>query len=465
MLFSYACWLFAYLAGMAVLWALGIEAIYGHPTPFHVLFRPIFDAWAAPVLLRELREPLLAMLVFGVFLTLALLGARQAGWFSKPLSRRAVGWMLVGAIVFLVLFSSGVAMFRGGVKGITDAYDRQTYEYIGDIGKGRTIAGLFRDYNRIHPYLSMHAKVHPPGPIALLWLLSFLTGGANPLPLSIATIFVGALGLIPLYYWARDLTNPRTALTCCFLYACIPSIVLFTATSADILFTPFTLTTLFLFGRALERPSMAYALGAGAGYAIMSLLSFSLLGFGAYFAFIALWRLYTKRQWRAAIQTAACMLAAFIVVHALFRWWTGFDYIACFHLAREQFITDQLNLDIATPRYAAIWFRLLNPLCWLYFAGIPVSLLFFSQLRKPESSIKGLFLVFLLTLIALNFLYLARGEGERSALYIFPLLALPAAHGLDRLGEKAGSYAPLAAVCAFLAFQCMLTEALFYSYW
>jgi len=40
----------------------------------------------------------------------------------------------------------------------------------------------------------------PAGPIALLWLLSFLVG-RDPLPLSLATMFFGALGVWPLYLW------------------------------------------------------------------------------------------------------------------------------------------------------------------------------------------------------------------------------------------------------------------------
>ena len=51
----------------------------------------------------------------------------------------------------------------------------------------------------------------------------------------------------------------------------------------------------------------------------------------------------------------------------------------------------------------------LNPACWFFFAGIPVSLLFLHRLRYPEPDTRALFLIFAMTLVMLNLLYLARG--------------------------------------------------------
>lgn len=523
----YTRWTIWYFLGMLLFGIVGIEAIYRAPTPFYAALYPAFKVVDVPLaavtaitaaffLGRRLLFPnrpwsVLRALFHGIILVFlaaltVLAGAARAyehvatprqilasdwslirwhwlaiatftgaivalgkflaraHWFDAPLSPRATKRLIAAMVLFAFAFSGAIAMLRNGPDGISNAYSRYQAEYIGDIGKTATIHDFFHDYVKIHPYLSMHARVHPPGPVVLLWILSWGVG-QGPMPLSLATMFFGSLGIIPLFLWARDLTNPRIALTCCLVYVLIPSIVLFTATSADILFTPFTLFTLWAFGRAIERCSIRYALAAGALYAADSLISFSLIGLGAYFAFYGLWKLARSERRRAVFQTAIVMVLAFLAVHAAVWLWSGFNMIACFRVSQAQFYSDQAALDAAAPRYPFWIWKLLNPLCWLYFAGIPVSVLFFSRLRRPQPSARPLFIVFTLTFVALDFLYLARGEGERSAMYVFPFLALPAAHLLDEFGARVRSLGPLLATLAFLAFQCWLTESYFYTYW
>jgi len=408
--------------------------------------------------------------VFAVFFVGVMITLKHLRIFEMDPSPKATRWFLVGLVAFAVLFPCAIAMLRDGAHGITQAYERQTYEYVGDIGVTRTIQKLFGEYLKVHEYLSMHAKVHPPGPIALLWILSFVAG-REALGLSLATIFVGALGVIPMYYWAADVAGKRAGLTAAMMYTLAPTIVLFTATSADILFMPFVLTTLFLFWRAIERGAenrmhaALYAIAAGAAYAACSLLSFSLMSLGAFFAFVGLWRLMDRRYRISVILTAVVMLAGFLLIHGIVHWWSGYDTIAVFNACREQFHLDQANLDDVTPRFPGWTYKLLNPACWFYFAGIPVSILFLRKLFSRDIGSRAMMIVFALTLVALDMLYLARGEGERSAMYIVPFVILPAACMLDDIGRRARSLAPLAVTLGFLAFQCWITESLFYTFW
>jgi len=194
-------------------------------------------------------------------------------------------------------------------------------------------------------------------------------------------------------------------------------------------------------------------------------LSFSLLSLGAFFAFVGLWRLMDRRYRVSVIQTAVVMVAGFLLIHGLVRWWSGYDTIAVFNACRDQFNTDQLHLDEMTPRFPAWTYKFWNPACWFYFAGIPASVLFIRKLFQREAGGKGFVIVFALTLVALDLLYLARGEGERSSMYIVPFVILPAACLLDEVGHRARSLAPLAATLGFLAFQCWVTESLFYTFW
>ncbi len=488
-----------YFLAMLLLWVLGFESIYGHPTPFYALYSPAFDTLFVPGFAGGLMA--IAWAVFtrrswAVFATIGVLmlllaaltrpnleQLRALGWHLPALalfvaafavSRRGVGILdpsnlsarrfLAAVLGFSFLFCCAVAMLRHGFTGIAQAYQREAYEYVGDIGKAPSIPQLFTRYLAIMPYLSLHARAAPPGPIAVLWLLSYIVG-RSAMALSLATIAVGVSGVVPLYYWARDLTSERIARTCCLVYVLLPSIVLFTATCAEALFLPFTLGTLFCFDRAIRRNHPGYAVAAGVGFACMSLLKFTLIGVGAYFAFTGIWLLCRRETRMNVLRTAAIMGASCLAVHLALRWTTGFDVIACFRTARIHFDMDQAKLDQVTPRLAAWVYRFLNPFCWFYFAGIPVSLLFLWRLLRPEPHTRALFIVFALTLFLLNLLYLGRGEGERSALYLFPFLALPAAHLLDELCARARSAVPIAATLAFLAFQCWLTEAYFYTYW
>ena len=77
----------------------------------------------------------------------------------------------------------------------------------------------------------------------------------------------------------------------------------------------------------------------------------------------------------------------------------------------------------------------------------------------------GLFVVFALTLLALDILYTARGEGERSAMYVLPFVAIPAVHRLDEIGVESRSHVPFLATVLFLGFQCWFVEVVFYTYW
>ena len=520
----YTRWLIWYLIPFLALWLLGIESLYSHPTPFYAQFHLNFGNRIAGTTLlavllltygpvRKLANPgyapssrwpgriraaiaafllacaailcflpgstpveralsawatlrwqFLAIAVFIAGFGLLFRFLRQRNWPTKPLDVKTTRLLLVGLVAFAALFAIAIAMTRGGFNGVSQAYERQSYEYIGDVGKGMSIHGLFAKYTELHPFLSMHAKVHPPGPIAVLWLLSYVAG-REPFGLSIATIIFGALAIIPLFYWLRDIAGETVAVAGSAIYLLVPSVVLFTATSADILFMPFTMTTLFLFWRAIHRSSIAYAVGAGVAYALCSILSFSLLSLGAFFAFVGLWRLASAEYRGAVFKTAAVMLLAFLATHGLVWLWSGFNVYECFLQSKAQFDTDQYELDKSSPRYAAWTFRLLNPLCWLYFVGLPVAALFVTRCLRARGSDRAWLVILVLTLLVLNLLYLARGEGERSAMYIVPFVIAGAALELGHYVRASASLAPLSATCAFLAFQCWFTETFFYTYW
>ena len=536
-----------YLVGMAILWALGIEAIYDSPTPFYAVIKPVFTNLSAPltvvagfltgiVLVQRYNlfpspYPVRWLLgISGLLLLTALIRAFFTGlgdwgnqtwrhlfpltvWFLfcvlmlRMIHRhnlleadppaKTLRWILAGLIVFLFCYAATIAGLRDGVDGIAQAFMRQKYEPIGDIGLGGSLRGLFHDFVKLQPHLSLHARMHPPGAIAIVWIISWITGN-SPLGISLGVMFLGALTLIPLFLWIRDLTNPRTALIGCLLFTVMPSITLFTATSMDITFLFFGVWSLFLFDRAIKTRSAKWALAAGIGYGLLSMVHFSLLTLGAYFGFVGLYRIFTAphfmRETLFIARTALIMLAGAIGFDYLIYLWSGcniltvlaveFEGSACLifqklgwldssfvHQLYPQWaqvrpidVVGEAEADLA-PRFTMFAWRFITPVCLFYYVGIPIAVLCYWRLRHPRPETKHRYILFVMTLVVLNLLYLAKGEGERSAMYFLPFLLIPAADLLEHITQETRSTAALTTTFAFLAFQAWFTECVFYTYW
>lgn len=447
-----------YLFGVYLLWRLGFEAIYQHPTPFYNLPRPLGINDKGLVWVAFLALLSLAYLLFWKRLSALCLIP------DNPLRERAAFLLVVATVGFTIAFSSGLAATQGGLEILADAYGRQGYEYAGDVQRTASIKALFAQYTALHETLSMHAQAHPPGPIVLLRLLGNLAGH-EPWPLSAATIVFGSLSVLPLYFWVRDMLGQRSALIACALYPLMPTIALYTATSADILFMPFTLFTLCAFWRALHRNSVLWGLLAGLGYTLMTLMSFGLASVGIFFALVGLWRLNSPDTRGNVLRTAAVMLLTVVALHWGIRLWSGYDIIASFWQSKAAFDTHQSYLAKYTPRAARWAWILINPSCWVFFAGIPISLLFIWRLRCFDEKNAPLWRVMLGTLFVLNLLYLGQGEGERSAMYVMPFILIPAAHALGEMLEGSRSNGPLFATMGVLLLQTCLIETCFYTYW
>lgn len=449
----------AYLLVVVLMWLGGIEAITDHLTPFYALVHPTI--LQGEHVLWHLQS--LVVLSLAVWFSLKMLNTYSLLEESVP-EAKTQRRFIVCCFVLAVVVPISVAMMRGGLDGITMAYSRYRYEYISDIGKGGTIQGLFTQFEQIQAYLSMHAKVHPPGPIVILWIISYGVG-QSPLMLSLGTIVFGATSVVPFYYWMRDMFNVRVAAHATLLYVFVPTVVIFTATSADILFMPFTITTLWLFWRSITRGSLRYALGAGIVYGLCTLLSFSLISLGAFFGLVGLWKLRESETRLHVIVTASGMVMGLLGLHFAVYFWSDFNVLHVFEMCKAQFDLDQIHLDLETPRYASWIFKFINPLCWFYFVGIPVSVLALKQVFARSGEHRAMFIIIALTLMALNLLYLARGEGERSAMYIIPFVVIPAGYYLSQVTQRTASTQALGITLALLALQCWLTEAVLYTYW
>lgn len=367
--------------------------------------------------------------------------------------------------IISILLCLSIASLRNGIQGIAEPYTRTKYEYIGDIGITPNIYLLLKNYHQLQPQLSLHAKLAPPGPLIILWTLSYIFG-RSPLNLAIATVIFGSTALIPLYLWGKEISqkiqiNP---LQICILYIVMPGIILFTATSSEVLYMPFLFLSLYLFEKAINVKSPIIMCFAGLSFAILSFLKFTLLSVAIYFLLNGLSLLISKKQSFILLTSyALIMLLSFTAFYGLLHLSTGYRPIMVFFQAHSQFLQDLNALREISPRYSLSWFKFFNSWSWLYFSGIPIVVGLILTFAKTESYKSGMFWILILTLLALTSAYIAPGEGERSALYVYPFILLLSILGWGR--ELRESIPLLNSIIIFQLFQCTLTESLLYTYW
>ena len=511
--------------GIAVLafWLVGFEPIRGHLAPFYAVWAPQFDSLITPASVALIACAALlvsARLTFGTWpalpgalialaailaLSILFVFRNQVAYgdasmvqvlrrnldlltwqlpvvvvvaASPPLMRTlARTWddartaergprarVVAALMLFALAFAAAVAMVRGGPGAIVQSYLRRPLEYIGDIGRGGSLRGLFANYETLRPALSMHSQTHPPGAVALMWLMSMVLG-RTPWALALATMVLGTLSMLPLRSWVRETAGGRAALIACCLFALTPSIVLFTATSFDIVFLLFALLVILAFSRAMRRGGAWRAMGAGAAFALLTLLSFLLAFLAIAFTFAAIDRLRGREHRRETVRTVAWMVCGFVGLHLAVRGWSGFDVVRCFQASYAQFGTDRMVADLAgsgAPEWA--W-KLLNAAAWTCFAGIPVVALLLRTWGAGERDERAPIAILGGSLLAMLLAYPGHGESERAAMYALPFVLLPASVMLERLLIRSRSMTPLLLTCALLAAQCWCTESLLDAHW
>jgi hypothetical protein len=428
--------------------------IPGHVTPFYAMFDP--------------RRPNIYFLLAAAYGAFCIVALRCA--LKEPLGIR-MGYLVCILIICGTALHVVIAMMDGGPAAVAAPYSRWGYEYFGDVPWVRNPVQFLRDYVRLMPHLSMHSRVHPPGPVLMLWFIS-LFAGDSPLAVSIGSVALSNVSIVPIYFFARQLFGQRAALYSVLLYFVAPTVVMFSATSADTLFTLFTASSLCFFAIAMERSSRLSAALAGLSFALTLLMSFNLAVLSLFFAVVGV-RYVMRRETRArTIQCFGAMVFGFLLFYAIVCIGTQYDVITCFLTASRQLKTDLMNQDLFTPRAPYITWRFGTPIAVLFFAGIPAAGLFVVWLKRCiRRDNTGLivrdpvayFIGAVATLIAFDLLYFGRGEGERAWVFLLPLIIVPAGAMIARFTRKPG--AVILWTVAVTIVQTFVMEALLFTYW
>lgn len=488
---------------------VGVEPIYKHIAPFYATLSPIHNNLYLSLLLpltllivlilstskvnkyKVIGSTLIILSYFLIMLTLnknyetkkllreflllvvalcsALLIKKNLPHINNNLHHNAtyIFRILFTIFLFSILLNISIASLRNGFLSIAEPYTRSKYEYVGDIGITTNIIKLLKNYHIFQPNLSLHAKLAPPGPLIILWLSSYIFG-RTPLSLAIFTIIFGSTAIIPLYFWTKELSKESqfiNPILICILYAVIPGIVIFSATSSEILYMPVLFLTLYLFEKSMNDNSIIFASLAGISFGLLSFFKFTLLSIAIYFLLKGIIFLISKKRTLLPLtKLAILMLLSFISFYIILFLLTGYRPLEVFLKAHSLFLRDLEEIESISPRYSLWWFKILNVWSWLYYAGMPITIGFLLSLFNKKSWFSANFYLFFITFLTLNLTYIAPGEGERSSLYIYPFLLLQSyTHQKSELLKN--SHNLFNSIFTFQLFQSVLTECLFYTYW
>jgi len=373
-------------------------------------------------------------------------------------------------VVASLLFSLTIASMNTGFAEVGAPFERYGLDYYGDVPLVRSPGQFLRDFAELRPHMSMHAKTHPPGPILLLWALSFLSGGEV---LRVATLVVAlaSLTIVPLYLFARDLAGREAATVAAALYVVTPTIILYNATSMNGVYALFAVTTVWLFFRAMDRRTEVYAPLAGLAFALTVFMSYDMAILGIFFAVIFFFGVFDPSRRRKTMLATVLMLATFVAFYGVLLLTTGFNFVSSLREAVVQVHTDLHQMKLYTPR-ASYWiWRFGNPFEVLFFAGIPVAVLFVAEwanrvrTRASRSRTDKYLIAALVMLVVFNFAYLGKSENARVSSFYFPFIIVPASLYLLRVIRETTLRTALYVTVILLFVQTWWMETLLYMYW
>lgn len=336
----------------------------------------------------------------------------------------------------LAVLWTALSLTNGGwPEGLVWPFERNA-DYLVNILRFSSFAEIGSTWVERQESLSLHARTHPPGAVALLYLLSRALGGRIE-AVALATVLLAALAAVPIHLWARNVLGERGARIAVLSWGSIPAVTLYGATCMDALFVLVLVVpqALFFSGRAeriRDRGALSRALGRGSLVGLFLagsfLLTFSSAILAVSFAVVAAADARGGAvPRRNAIAEIASAGAVCLLVLASLDPLAGFDVFECLRTA--------IALDGAeAPAFLSAGYygltRLMGALDFLLLAGLGTVPWALSAAMRPSpeerpSAIPARAL--LGTLAAFLLLGAFKiGETGRIGLFLMPAVALAA---------------------------------------
>jgi hypothetical protein len=346
---------------------------------------------------------------------------------------------------------SGCCLPGTGMAMIEAPFDR-TGEYfasvplVDEMGP-RTFAERFPELDRrgVH-VLPLHATTHPPGAPMLLWLLWRLTG-RSALAVALAVVAIGAIGVLPAYAIARGAYDEPVARRAAVLFACSPAVLVYSATSMDVVFMTAVAVPLAAVVRAPKSFAWSVATGLLAAAALgltWAALVVAPVGLG-----VGLLAVSSGEPLRRVAARGVSAIASFLGGVLIVRAATGIDLAASYRVAVDR------QVHYATYDRSYAYWILGNVVALLISAGVAQTALLITETgRRWRARRPGLESVLWCTLALSSLLGVFKGETDHNWLFFVPVLVAAAA--ASDPGREAASISVTQAVA---------TEVLFYTGW
>jgi hypothetical protein len=417
-----------------------------------------------------------ALLVFGALLLLC------RPLFLEPRLGPARTLLVAFALFLLVGFSVCAIDIHRQQDGswflpFAYAYKQKALEYWGDVPRVERWGGVqaFLEKYSTSAYfdrLSFHAATHPPGGVLFLWLVTRPFGQSLAAAV-IATVAFTGLSLLPLFLLARRLHGEPVARRAVALYLMVPNVVLFTTTSMDGPFSVFPIASLWLFYEAAFARSGARAawlgVALGAAMALSAFMTYATCLMGLFFGVVATLSFFADRErFRRMAAALAAAVATFAALFVALQLVTGFKPLEAL---RRSIARDQEGMGTgyeSIERFLQI--GLCNLLAFLLAAGIPLTVLWLSELRhavaaRPPGA-GGVFVAASgAALLIAAFSTLFTAEVERIWLFLVPWLVVPAASRLYEWRRSTGSELPFFTAAILLCAQTVVFEVVLNTRW
>jgi hypothetical protein len=315
----------------------------------------------------------------------------------------------------------------------------------------RTFADRFAELDVPHTStLPTHVTTHPPGGALFLWVLSELTGG-SVLAVSLLVTLIGGLGVLPTYAIAREICGEDAARTAALLFACSPGVIIFSATSMDVVF----MTVVAAAGAAVVRAprSAAWALAAGTGTAVALCFTWGALGLGVVGVGVGLIVVRDGMAFRVVATRGLLAVAGLVGTGLAIGLLTGIDLVGSYGPTYDR------QTHYLTYQRSAVYWLVGNVVAFLISAGIAqTSLLVAETKRRWRERRPGFETVVWAALVASTLTMAFKGETDHNWLFWVPFLAVAAAPAATSVGD-------LRSAAGGGIGQAVVIEALFYTGW
>ena len=296
-------------------------------------------------------------------------------------------------------------------------------EYYHDAIKITDAVYFINNFERMQPFLLVHARTHPPGGILIIYLLLKILG--NP---ALISIFIGIVSVFLSTFFLykilsiefkEDLSGYVT-----FLFILIPSIQIFYVATIDALICTFLLGSLYFY---LKRKSFFNILGSLFFLFLASFLTFT-------FIFILPIMIGYELFIRKDFLRSGYIIMGMGLIYVLISIFFNYNYVNSFMIASA--LENRYGFQLITNPPSYLSSRIEGIFEIILYFGPFLSLLMVLGLRTQQRIKSNLLTITWLAIFSLLAMLstgaFRTGETARAALFIYPFLIFPVASYLQR---------------------------------